>query len=166
MDFKKVVTKLKKSPVFQEWKSANKRAFLSSVFIMLGESDKDEWMFDYYDKNKNKITSFLVSDTIKVNPDSEIFKSGQEIKEVNIKDVKIDFNKILELSSDFCKRHFPQETPKKTIAILQNLDLGQVWNITYITLAYKTINLKVSSNDGEVLKHGLVSLYEFMRKDK
>lgn len=166
MDFEKVVTKLEQSPVFQEWRDANKGAFLSSVFIMLGEADKGEWMFDYYDKKKNKIISFLVSESIKLNPESEVFRSGKEIKEVNLKDVKISFERVLELSSDFCKRHFPQETPEKTIAILQNLDFGQVWNITYITLAYKTINLKVSSSTGDVLKHGLVSLYDFIPKDK
>lgn len=168
MDFKKAVNQLEQDPIFQEWKEANKGAFLSSAFIMLNENNgkQDEWMIDFYDKQKDNITSFMVSDSVKQNPDSEIFKSGKEIKEVVVNDVKVEFDKVLDLGSDFCRKQFPRETLKKTIAILQHLEFGQVWNITYITLAYKTINLKISSSTGEILKHGLVSLYDFIPKDK
>ena len=165
MDIKKAVSRLEKSPVFRNWKSSNKQAFLSSAFIMLENSDNPEWMIDYYNSKKDKITSFLVSKTIKKNPDSEIFKSGQDIKGVNLNEVKMEFNKVLELGSDFCRKNFPNETTKKTIAVLQNLELGQVWNVTYITLAYKTINLKISSSTGDILKHGLISLYDFIPRN-
>ena len=49
----------------------------------------------------------------------------------------------------------------KTIAILQNIELGQLWNITLVTSSLKTINIKIDAKTGKTIKHELISLFQF-----
>ena len=56
---------------------------------------------------------------------------------------------------------YKQETPFKIITILQKLDIGQVYNITYVTQSFKVLNFKIDSSNGKVLKKSLKSIMEF-----
>ena len=54
---------------------------------------------------------------------------------------------------------------KKKIAKLQNLEeFGNIWNITYITLAFNTLNIKINPENGEILNHNLESLMNLIKK--
>ena len=49
--------------------------------------------------------------------------------------------------------------------ILQNLgEFGNIWNITYVTHSFKTLNIKINAENGKILHHSLDSLMDFVKK--
>lgn len=162
MDFKTALKKLKNSSEFKKWVSKNKKSYLTYAFTMIENSEKSEWQIGYYDKKLDKVTVFTINNKIEINPEQDIFKKpGTAVKKVNLKDVKFGLDKILKKTQTIKEKKYPKELVTKTIAILQNIDLGQLWNITLVTSSLNTINIKIDAKTGKTIKHELVSLFQF-----
>ncbi len=162
MDFKTALKKLKESSEFKKWISKNKKAYLTYVFTMIENSEKSEWQVGYYDKKLDKVTVFTINGNIEINPEQEVFKKpGASVKKINLKDVKFGLDKILKKAQNIKEKEYSKELVTKTIAILQNIKPGQLWNITLITSSFNTINIKIDSKTGKTIKHELVSLFQF-----
>jgi len=162
MEFKTALTKLKQSNEFKKWISKNKEAYLTYAFTMIENSGKSEWQIGYYDKKLDKVTVFTINDNIEINPRQDVFKKpGASVKKINLRDVKFGLDNALKKANDIKKKKYPKELITKTIAILQNIELGQLWNITIITSSFNTINIKIDAKTGKTIKHELVSLFQF-----
>ncbi|MBU3941925.1 MAG: hypothetical protein KKF74_03355 [Nanoarchaeota archaeon] len=162
MGFKTALKKLKESSKFKKWISKNKEAYLAYAFIMIENSEKSEWQIGYYDKKLDKVAVFTINNNIEINPEQDVFKKpGTSVKKVNLKNVKFDLDYVLKKAQTIKEKKYPKELVTKTIAILQNIDLGQLWNITLITSSLNTINIKIDAKTGKTIKHELVSLFQF-----
>ena len=162
MDFKTSLKKLKESSEFKKWISKNKKSYLTYAFTMIENSEKSEWQIGYYDKKLDKVTVFNINNNVEINPEQDIFKKpGESIKKINIKDVKFGLDDVLKKANDIKEKKYPKEIVTKTIAILQNIKLGQLWNITFITTSFSTINIKIDAKTGKIIKHELISLFQF-----
>ncbi|MBU4284190.1 MAG: hypothetical protein KJ968_03715 [Nanoarchaeota archaeon] len=162
MDFKTALKKLKNSSEFRKWISKNKKSYLTYAFTMIENSEKSEWQIGYYDKSLDKVTVFTISNNIEINPEQDVFKKpGTAVKKINLKDVKFGLDKVLKKTQNIKEKKYSKELVTKTIAILQNIDLGQLWNITLITSSLNTINIKIDAKTGKTIKHELVSLFQF-----
>ncbi len=151
------VKKLEASNEFKEYKKNNPKSYLVSSFSILEEED---WEIDYYNPVKKLVTSFLVRERIKTKPESQAFQEREEtISELDLKKVKIDLDKALEILENFRDKKYPNETADKKIIVLQNLKkFGQIWNITYLTNSFKTLNVKIDAEKGKILSEKLSSL--------
>jgi len=167
MDLKQALKKLKQSKEFKDLSKKNKDICFSYALMMV-EGNKDiPWQLGFYHKSTDKMITFIVDkDEIKMEKEEEIFKKpGMEVKEVDIAAAKIPYNKIFKKAGEFKKNKYPNELVSKTIAILQNLkEYGTVWNITYVTLSFKTLNMKINAENGKILDHTLQSLMDFVKK--
>ena len=162
MNFKTSLKKLKNSSEFKKWISKNKESYLTYAFTMIENSEKSEWQIGYYNKKLDKVAVFTINDNIKINPEQDIFKKpGTAVKKINLKDVKFSLDKVLKKAHSIKNKKYPKELIKKTIAILQSIELGQLWNITFITSSLNTINIKIDAKTGKIIKHELVSLFQF-----
>jgi len=162
MDFKTALKKLKNSPEFRKWISKNKKSYLTYAFTMIENSEKSEWQIGYYDKKLDKVTVFTINNKIEINPEQDIFKKpGTAVKNINLKDIKFSLDKILKKAQTIKEKKYSKEFVTKTIAILQNIDLGQLWNITLVTNSLNTINIKIDAKTGKTIKHEIVSLFQF-----
>ena len=162
MNFKTVLKKLKESSEFKEWISKNKEAYLTYAFTMIENLENSEWQIGYYDKKLDKVTIFTINGNIEINPEQDVFKKpGTSVKKINLKDVKFSLDKVLKKAHSIKNKKYPKELIKKTIAILQSIELGQLWNITFITSSLNTINIKIDAKTGKIIKHELVSLFQF-----
>ena len=162
MHFKTALKKLKNSSEFKKWVSKNKKSYLTYAFTMIEKSEKSEWQIGYYDKKLDKVTSFTINNNIEINPEQDIFKKpGTAVKKINLKDVKFSLDDVLKKANDLKEKKYPKEFVTKTIAILQSIELGQLWNITFITSSLNTINIKINSKNGKLIKHELISLLQF-----
>ena len=66
---------------------------------------------------------------------------------------------------EFQKKKYPKELVSKTITILQNLEqFGTVWNITFVMHSFRTLNMKINPESGEILHHNLESLMDFVKE--
>ena len=91
-------------------------------------------------------------------------KKKQESK-IDLNKVKLSFAEIIDLASEFQKEKYPKEESNKIIAILQNLEkFGNVWNLTFITESFKTLNIKVNTENGKIVEHKLSSIFEFRKE--
>lgn len=164
MPFRKFIEQIEQSNSFEEWKKEHKNFFIAHAFTMVEESMQQDWQIGYFDKDNGRITSFVFDreKNIKALPESEIFKEeNKKVHPLDLEKVKIDFEQALKTAEELQKTKYPTEKPAKKIVILQNLESGQVWNITYITHSLKTLNIKVDTEKGTILGDKLVSIIQF-----
>jgi len=159
MEAKEAIKSLEKSPEFKKWRKKDKESCLSNAFLILEEPDK--WSIGYYSKKKNRITTFEIGKQITIKPYEKIFSTGEEVKELKLDDVKTGLDNAVGICNTFRKKNYPSENSIKTIIVLQNLSIGQVYNITYLTSAFSTLNMKIDTSSGKILKHTLVPLFRF-----
>ncbi len=167
MDLKPAVEKLEKSSEFNKWKQKNKNTYLSYAFKIPQEMGSNDWQLGFYNKKKDRIITFIIAgDGIKTRPEEEIFKKeGTEVNEIQLEKVKLTFDKAIGKADEFQQKNFPKDKSIKTIAILQNISkLGNVWNITYVTEAFNTLNMKIDASSGKVLEHNISSVFSFRKE--
>ena len=163
MELKQALQKLEKSAEFKKWKKTHAEAFLAHAFVMLDDANKDIVQFGFFDSKSDKMTPFMVEPKkVSELPESEVFKSEQTITPLVMKHVQLTDEKALEIANEFRNKNYPAELPIKTFFIVQHLDLGCVFNITFFTKSLKTLNLKISVVDGKILRHSLESLISDM----
>ena len=167
MDIKFALKKLEESQEFRQWRKNNKNTYLSYAFKIPQEMGSNDWQLGFYDKKKDKITPFVtVGDNIKIRAEEEIFKKeDMKVNEIELGKVKITFDNAIAKANEFQEKNFPKDKSIKTIAILQSLTkLGNVWNITYVTEAFNTLNMKIDASTGKVLEHNLASVFSFRKE--
>lgn len=163
MDLKPALKRLEESSDFKNWHKHNEGTYFSYAFNIPQESD--EWQLGYYDKKKDKITTFIVGNDIKIRPEEDIFKKEEmKVNEIQLDKVKLTFDKAITRANEFQQKNFPNDKSIKTIAILQYVEkLCNVWNITYITGSFNTLNMKIDASNGKVLEHDLSSVFDFRK---
>ena len=170
MEVKTVIEKLESDSEFKAWKEKNKNTFLAHIFRMIDEANKDIWQIGYYNEKTDKITTFLVEETggeynITIGPESEVFKKEEtRINPLDLKKVKVDITEAMHNAQEFQKEKYKGSGPAKVIVILQNLKSGLVYNITFITQTFDTLNMKVSADTGKIVKHKLINMMQFSGK--
>lgn len=164
MEIKNIISKLETSDEFKEFNNEFPDAYLVNVFSMISANKADAWQVGYYDAKTDKITTFIITDHITRNPHSEVFKKEGVIEQLDLNRLNIDFNKALDIANKCQKEKHPGNAPMKEILILQNIDVGQVYNITFVTQSFKTLNIKVASDDGNIVEDKIHSIFEFDKK--
>ena len=160
------IAELEQKKEFKEWKKKNKSSFLSYVMKVIENPPNEEWQIGFFDKEKDKITTFsLLTNSVTVNTDEDVFKKEEEvIKEIELPKVKLSLMDAVEISKRAQEKKFPAQKPIKIISILQHLPkMGTVWNITYVTTNFSTLNFKISSTDKKILRLKEAKLFEFQK---
>ena len=161
--FKDALKILEKSSEFKNWKKKNPETYLSYGFYVIENTDVN-WKIGYYDTKKDKLTSFDVGSKIKIEPDEEVFKEKEKkVEKLNLSEVKLDLGDAISIAQQLQEEEFATEKPTRIIAILQKIDTRQVWNITYLTQNFNTLNFKIKTETGRVLEKKLTPLMEFRK---
>ncbi|MEK6943051.1 MAG: hypothetical protein AABX00_03245 [Nanoarchaeota archaeon] len=166
MDFKHALQKLEESKDFKKWKKSNSHVYFSHAFKIPQEMPDNEWHLGFYNKKNDKITTFMVNGETQTRQEDEVFKKDEKaISEVDIKKIKVTIEEALEKAKEFQQLNYPKEMPIKTIAILQNIKPhGNIWNLTYITQAFNTLNMKIDASTGKILDHNHSSIFSFRKE--
>jgi Zn-dependent metalloprotease len=156
---KDIIKKLESSKEYKEWIKENPKAYLTHAFIMEDPNVKQEWQIGYFLPKEDKVMTFTVGDSIMQNPPSEVFKEKGTILKLKLDEVKVEMEDALKTAAKLQKEKYPGNDALKKIVILQNLDVGQVWNITYVTQTFKTLNIKIDAQTGKVIKDEIIELF-------
>ena len=157
-DFKESLKILEKSKEFKDWKNNNKDSYLSYALFVLDEKDIP-WKIGFCNKN-NKITSFNVDKKMTIDSEDKAFqKERKKIKAINLDNLKLTLADAVKIATELQKEEYTTENPKKIIAIIQNLDIGQVWNITFLTQSFNTLNMKIKSDTGRIIEKKIQPLF-------
>ncbi len=165
MEIKKIVEKLEGTSEFKEWHKENKKSYLAHLYKIVDDATKGIWQIGYYNEN-NTITTFVIEeDDIKIIPEQEIFqKIKKKVWELDLKDVKLDIAKALDIAKKFQKKDYPMNEALKIMVVLQNVADNTIYNISYMTKSFNTLNMKIDSSDGKVLSHELIPMMQFTGK--
>lgn len=164
MEVQEVLEHLTKSSLFLEWKRKEHTSYLTTLFAVVTDNRK-EWQVGYYNPHEDTMTSFVIGPTITIVPGEKILKEpDSQVRPLVVEEVGIDADAALMSAKEFQKQKYPAELPLKTLLVLQHLDLGQVYNITYVTRSFNTLNIKVDAAKGIVLQDSLMNLVEFSKK--
>lgn len=166
MQIKDILASLRKDKVYTDWKNDNKDTFLAHVFKMSDEPNKDTWQVGFYEEKQDRMTTFVLeNDAIKMIPHQEIFKKhDMHVRKIDEDKIKVDLDEALATADKLQQEKYKVHVPLKKIIILQTLDMGQVYNITFVTRSFNTLNIKVDSLSGEVVEEKVQSIVEFDKK--
>ncbi len=91
MKLKDVIQKLEANSAFKEWRKKNKSYYLAHAFMMMDKANANMWQIGYYDKEKDKVTTFIIEgDNIKISPELNIFKRPDAtVEKLDVSKVKI-----------------------------------------------------------------------------
>ena len=147
---------------FTSWKSSNPDSYLCHCLCMLG--DEDAWHIGYSNKDQSMMTFVITRDDITQESSEEVFKKPEtEIKPLDFSNVDLTASQAVALAKEFQKKEYPQEVLSKYLIVLQHLDVGQVYNLTFVTLAMSTLNIKVDCKTGDILSHKRTTLMDFKK---
>lgn len=164
MEVNDVLKELHAGKEYKAWKKEHAESYLAHAFMLLDDANKDTWQIGYYNPD-NTMTTFVVTPKIiEVIPDQEILRSENVILELQPKEVTLAYEAALKLATEFRVLQHPREVPLKTFFIIQQLESGAVYNITFFFQSMRTLNLKLAAADGKVLHHSLQTLMEFDKK--
>ena len=155
MDFKKIIETVEASETFADWKKEHSKAHLCHAFIMTDNKGNGEWQIGYYIPDKDRISTAIIDNVaVSIKESDEVFKKPDDkVGEVELSKVKLGYDGALKKATELREKDYKQEIVMKTIAVLQNLkDFGLVWNITFITMQFNTLNFKIAADSGEI-KH-------------
>ncbi len=163
MELKEVLASVEKSSEFKSWRKSHSKAYLAHAFVMMDEANKDSWQIGYFDSENSLMSTFVASSgKIEIIPDQEVFKSEHRIEQLEPDKVKLTVKEALDVAEKHRKENYPKEITAKSFFIIQVVEAhGQVFNITYFTATFKTINIKISTENGKVLHHSCETLAAF-----
>ena len=155
--------KLESSEIFLEWRMENEESYLVHFFTMVDSNDvAQDWQVGYYNPNKDMVVTFIVGqEEITMNPQTEVFNEHKGIKSFDINLVKINVDQAKDIAKRVQQKKYSAHLPLKTIFLLQNVEEGQVWNVTHITQSFKTLNIKIDCENGDIVSNQLVEIFNF-----
>ncbi len=151
-----LLNKIKSSKEFKDYQKEHPNAYLCSIFIT------DSQQFSFYSKKTKLVTSFKIDNKVTIiGKDQKIFqKEKKDLEELKLDEIKINLDKAKQISNDFQKEKYPNETTNKEIIILQIIN-KPIWNITKITSTFNIINIKLSAVTGKIISHTITPALSF-----
>ncbi|MBW2994793.1 PepSY domain-containing protein [Candidatus Woesearchaeota archaeon] len=163
MKIKELFKKVTKSKCFDNF------GYLAHFFVMLDDKfePKENWQVGFYKKDTKEIESFSAGNEVEIADKSQAFKHDKkDVQELDLNKVKIDFDKAIDIAKQFHQEKYSSQPVKQAIVILQVLDSITTWNITFITLTYSTLNIKINAETGKIYKHDFGSLLQWGMQGK
>lgn len=163
MELKDVLNTIENGEGFNDWRKQHAEAFLAHAFVMLDEENKNIWQIGYFDEKTNTMSTFVLEGAkISIIPDQEVLKAEQKILQLKPEEVVVSVADALAAAQKARMEHYGKEQPIKSFFIIQNIEAqGSVFNITFFTATFKTINIKISTTKGEVMHHSMQALAVF-----
>jgi len=162
MDLHGTLASLTRNILFKEWQSKNPNYFLAHAFVMLDEPNTGIWQIGFYNPEKERMVTFIVSDKeIQHTEDQEVLKEKTGIQPLIPEDVTVAVEDALKTAKQCLQQHYSAEKPLKEFFIIQNAEGHTMFNITYFTQSLKTINVKIDTKTGKIIKHSMQTLAEF-----
>lgn len=165
---KQLVGDVEDSKIFCSFIKKHPGYYLAHCFTMLNEGDKEKdikWELGYYSDNTDKLVVFETVPEIKMHPEEEAFKKEGSIKKLDIKKVKVSITKTMKICNELVEEKYPNRSITKSIIILQNLE-KQIYNITFVTLSFDILNIRLDAATGEVLSDNIQSIMSLGKVEK
>lgn len=157
MAIKDVIDFLIDSDEFKSFKEAHQKAFLSFIF-----KTNAEVQVGYHNPDDDQATTFVVKDTIDVlSADSVAKQPNSKVEPLDISNVCLEFEEALQIATDKKNSDYPKIVPLKSFSILQYLEGRTMFNISFFSMDFQTLNIKIDAKTKEILEHSMGALASF-----
>ena len=150
--------------IFLDWEKGHPNNFLSHFFCQINSNleEKSNWDFGYYDKEKDKITTFTQNENeFQIKNEDDIFKKENDtVEKLNFEQIKIKLSEAKKTIKENLTKLFPNEQIGDGFVILQTIKQETTWNFTFVTKTLKLINIKVNTSNGDISSHQAVELLQ------
>lgn len=165
MQIKELISKAQKSAEYKKWHKENPAAYLTHIFFMDEGKGVSSYDVGFYVKESQKIASFEVTDSgVCLKDFSEAFKEpDKEIDKLDMAKVKTTSEEAIAAAKKLQEEKYPKSKPIKRIVILQNFNKQHIWNITYVTQQFETLNIKVDAETGKIAHDNLQKIFDFAK---
>ncbi len=166
MKAEEIKKKLGEHTEFKAWKKDNPESYLAHMFWMNDEANINVVQIGYCNKDESITTFFLEKNDIRIATEKEAFKKPEDkILSLDVSKVNVSQEDAMEKAAEILREKY-KTSAMKSFMILQKLkEYGQVYNITFITQSFSTLNVKINAETGEAVKHELASLMDY-RQDE
>lgn len=158
MKFSQVLDKIESSKEFSEFIKKNPKAYLCAGFFVLDfdptTKEKEAGQLDYALAN-NRIFTFSIQDNkVMIKEAEKVLKKENyksKIREINPR-LKIEVDELEAVVTKAFSKNKIQGKLGKIIAVLQNFEGKQIWNLTCMIDLFSIVMIHIDSQTGEVLK--------------
>jgi len=158
MIIKQIIKKVEANKLFKSFIKKHPDYFLAHCFAMASQGDKKfKWELGYYSEKTDKLVVFETEPNVNMRPEEEAFKKEGTIKKLDIKKVKVSITKAMKICDGIIDKKYPNRNITKSIIILQNLE-KQMYNITFVTISFDILNIKIDASTGEVLSDNIQNI--------
>lgn len=128
-----------------------------------------EWQVGIVDSTDDKIIPCIFNvfeeegeiktSEIKIEKAAEAFKKpDKKIEEFNLTNFEFKFEDALKKCFEVQAKKYPSHYPMRIIVLLQKIDGKQMWNITFLSMSFETLNIRIDSKTGIVVSDKVSSL--------
>ncbi|MEM2031766.1 MAG: hypothetical protein QW210_00285 [Candidatus Woesearchaeota archaeon] len=119
-------------------------------------SENLETLKIFYLKNKENKTQIVFSEEENVTIDEK-----RNEQKINLDEIKISYSKTKDLFNDFLKKNYSKTKLLKIFYILQNSNLGLIWNITGLCADFDVLNVKICAKTGNILEFSKEQMFYY-----
>lgn len=159
--------KIESSNEFKQFKKQHPDAYFSVGFFVLDyEQNSNQQQLDYSLKN-GKVFTFYLNDANKITfKEAEIIKGKeQKIPPLN-PNIKVEVDELKEMIEKEMEKQDIQNRINKIIAILQNHENKQIWNLTCMLEGMNLLQVHIDCMTKDIIKFEKRSLFDFIKKIK
>lgn len=163
MEIPHLVSFVEACDAFAAWKLKHEHSFLAHLYFSPEDLANHTCQLGYFDPDAQLMISFFVEgDTLIDHKETDDFvRTKDPILPLELPSLKILPDAALALAKKCQQEKYPNSLPIKTFVIIQHLALGQIYNITFVTRAFTTLNIRLSTSTGKVLESSLQSLVHY-----
>ncbi|MFQ5620890.1 MAG: hypothetical protein ACE5FT_03530 [Candidatus Nanoarchaeia archaeon] len=167
MEFQDIVKQTENTSEFNAWRATHPEDFLAHIFVMLDEANKGIYQIGYFSQKNDRVSTFIVGKgQVQVAPDQEVAHvPGTTIAPLDITQVKASTEDITEAATNVLKEHYEKAPILKSFFIIQHLGGHQVYNFTYLTQDFQTINIRLDM-DLKLLSNDVNKLADFATQEE
>jgi hypothetical protein len=163
--FKHILEKLHETSEFRKFKKENPDSYLCAGFFIIDKDKKtrEQDQVDYYLPKTKKIETFILGKGKVEMKESETIKKDV-IPEMLDKEVLTDIESLWQRVDDAMKDNNVSSEIQKLIAIIQNINEKNIWNITCMLSGLSILKMHLSDEDASILKFEKMNLIDFSSK--
>ncbi|MFH1399067.1 MAG: hypothetical protein ABIG95_03070 [Candidatus Woesearchaeota archaeon] len=162
MEIIQLIKNLEASDCFKAWKKQHKDAILMYLYNMVEDHKFRDWNIGYYSNTSRKITVFEKKVAkFGIIEECDPAESAEPIKAIDTPKIAVDTMQAMETAFKLAKEEYPNNSSQKIVVILQNLAMGQLWNLTLVGKSFDILNIKIDANSGKILEHSSKPFIQF-----
>lgn len=164
MTFKETLEKIESSDAFKDFKKQNENAQLVAGFFIIDFiSNDNKKSLDYIAGGKIYTFDLLDNEKVKFKEDELIGETNHKLTEIK-KEITVEVDELKSIAGTRILDEGISAKFSKIIAILQNNNNKQVWNLTCMLDGLIIINILIDADTEEIIKFERRSMMDLIRK--